>query len=76
MSQLSAPVIAMLVVGSAAAVLAVIVTLGWLITRRRPGPAPAEATKTDDPTSPWPQTSLQRVKEETARRPPLSGPEI
>ena len=75
MSQLSTPVIAVLVVGSVVAILAVGLILARLVTRRS-NMAPVEPGKTDDPTSPWPQTSLQRIKEETVRRPPLSGPEI
>jgi hypothetical protein len=75
MSQLSTPVIAVIVGSSVVAVLALGLILARLITRRS-NVAPVEPGKTDDSPSPWPQTSLQRIKEETARRPPLSGPDI
>jgi len=74
-SDLSTPVIAGLVVGSVLAVLAIGLVIARLITRRS-NVAPVEPGKTDESPSPWPQTSLQRIKDETARRPPLSGPEI
>ena len=74
MSSLSTPVIAALVVGSVAAVLAIGLIMARLITRRS-NVAPVELGKRDEPPSPWPQPSLQRIKEETARRPPGSGPE-
>jgi hypothetical protein len=69
----STPVIAVVILGSIAAVLAVFLVLGRLATRRR---SVIEPARTADPASPWPQPSLQRIQEETIRRPPLSGPEV
>ncbi|HZY54734.1 MAG TPA: hypothetical protein VFE73_15895, partial [Reyranella sp.] len=64
---MSTPVIAVVILGSIAAVLAVGLVIARLITRRS-NVAPVEPGKTDESPSPWPQTSLQRIKDETARR--------
>jgi hypothetical protein len=69
----STPVVALLVVGSIAVVLAVGLLLGRMVTPRRDLAAP---DKPHDPATPWPQPSLQRIQEETVRRPPGSGPDV
>ena len=74
MSHLSTPVIAVLAIGSVVAVLAIGLVMAQLISRRS-NVAVVEPGRTDEPTSPWPQPSLKRIEEETARRPPGRGPD-
>ena len=74
MSELSTPVIALIIFSSVISLLALFVSTSSLITRRR-RKAAAAAGKTDDGASPWPQPSRERITEELKRRPPGSGPE-